>query len=138
MARWMIGSACVVFVACSAADHSVTLYEGADRPGGEEIEGPAPPGDYRFGPTEGVTAAKRVTDTNGDKRADRIEYFSNGAVVGAAEDTNYDGKIDVYKKVSHGVVVEEVRDRNFDGILDVRTRDTNGDGKLDLTEPLTP
>jgi hypothetical protein len=114
------------------------LYEGPDRPGGEEIEGPAPPGDYKLGPTERVTPARRVTDTNGDKRPDRIEYLSNGEVVGSGEDTNFDGKIDVYKKISHGVVVEEVRDRNFDGILDVRSRDTNGDGKLDLTEPLTP
>jgi len=114
------------------------LYEGPDRPGGEEIEGPAPPGDYKLGPTERVTPARRVTDTNGDKRPDRIEYLSNGEVVGSGEDTNFDGKIDVYKKISHGVVVEEVRDRNFDGILDERSRDTNGDGKLDLTEPLTP
>jgi hypothetical protein len=137
--RIVLTAACAALLAtcgCAGPDHAVILYEGADRPGGEDIEGPPPPGDYKFGPTEAVT--KRVTDTNGDKRGDRIEYLTNGEVVGTAEDTNYDGKIDVYRRMVHGKVVDETRDKNFDGILDERRRDTNADGTLDLTEPLTP
>jgi hypothetical protein len=124
--------------ACAGQDRSVILYEGADRPGGEEVEGPAPPGDYKFGPTELATDAKRVSDTNGDKHADKVEYLSKGQVVGVAEDTNYDGKVDVYKRMANGQVTDEVRDQNYDGVFDIRNRDTNGDGTLDLTESLKP
>ncbi len=130
-----VGSLAVV--ACAASRPPIVLYEGPDRPGGLKIEGPPPPGDYKFGPTEQHT--QRLTDTNDDQRPDRVEFLDvGGEVTWTAEDTNFDGKIDVYKKISHGVVVEEVRDRNFDGILDQRGRDTDGDGKLDLLEPLTP
>ena len=128
---WLAGVA-----ACAASERSVILYEGPDRPGGEEVEGPAPPSDFR--PTPSERLSKRVVDTNGDKRGDRIEYLSSGQVIVTGEDTNYDGKIDVYRKVSNGSVVEEVRDRDFDGVFDERRRDANGDGKLDSPEQLPP
>lgn len=102
------------------------------------MEGPAPPGDYKFGPTELASDSRRVTDTNGDNKADMVEYLQKGQVVGVAQDTNFDGKIDVYQRMVNGRISDEVRDKNYDGVFDVRRRDTHGNGQLDLTEPLTP
>ena len=96
--RWVAAGLCLGVVACAAnqaEDRQVFFYQGPDRPGGEEIEGPAPPSDYKFGPSESPTASKRVLDTNGDQRGDLVEYLSNGEVYGSAQDSNFDGKVDV-------------------------------------------
>ena len=117
---------------CSAPQNGAMLYQGADRPDDEATLGPPPPSDYNFGPT------RRELDTDGDHRRDRIEFISDGTVIGVGDDTNHDGKIDRYQKLVHGVVVEETRDTNFDGILDVRSYDTDHDGKLDKDIELAP
>jgi hypothetical protein len=111
--------------ACAGPSSGVILYEGPDRPGGEEVEGPAPPSDYNFGPT------RREVDLDGDQKRDRIEYVSNGKVNGVGLDTNHDGKMDRYQKIVKGKVVEETRDTDFDGVLDLRLIDTDDDGTLD-------
>jgi hypothetical protein len=118
----LVLSACA---ACAGPGNGVILYEGPDRPGGEEVEGPAPPSDYNFGPT------RREVDLDGDKRRDRIEFISNGTVNGVGDDTNHDGRIDRYQKLLNGKVVDETRDTNFDGVLDLRLIDTDNDGTLD-------
>ncbi len=74
---------------------------------------------------------RRELDMDGDHRRDRIEFVSDGRVVGVGDDTNHDGKIDRYQKLVHGMVLEETRDTDFDGILDLRSIDTDNDGKLD-------
>jgi hypothetical protein len=112
-------------LACSAPQNGASLYQGPDRPDDEGVLGPAPPSDYNFGPI------RREVDTNGDHRRDRIEFVSDGTVIGVGDDTNHDGKIDRYQKLVHGVVVEETRDTDFDGVLDLRSYDTDNDGKLD-------
>ncbi len=117
----------IIMTSCAGPQGPVSLYQGPDRPGGEDVEGPAPPSDYLPAPTE-PGYSKQVLDTNGDRRPDRVEYRSHGEVTVVGEDTNRDGKIDVYRKFSNGSVVDEVRDRNFDGIFDERRRYTNGDG----------
>jgi hypothetical protein len=115
----------VAVFACAPSNRAVILYEGPDRPGGEETEGPAPPSDYNFGPT------RREVDLDGDHRRDRIEFVTAGTINGVGEDTNRDGKIDRYQKIVNGKVVDESRDTNFDGVLDVRMIDTDNDGTLD-------
>jgi hypothetical protein len=111
--------------ACAPSNGAVILYEGPDRPGGEETEGPAPPSDYDFGPT------RREIDLDGDHRRDRVEFLSAGKVNGIGVDTNHDGKIDRYQKIVGGKVVDEVRDTDFDGTLDLRMIDSDNDGTLD-------
>jgi hypothetical protein len=127
---WAFASALVV--GCAGPYGSVILYEGPDRPGGEEVEGPAPPSDYNFGPV------RRELDLNGDHKRDRIEYLSEGKVNGVGDDTNHDGKMDRYQKIVNGMVLEETRDTNFDGVLDLRSIDTDNDGKLDKDIQLLP
>ena len=113
------------FSACAGPSNGVTLYEGPDRPGAEEVEGPAPPSDYNLGPT------RREVNLDGDHRRDRIEFLSDGKVNGVGDDTNHDGKIDQYRKIVNGKVVDESRDTNFDGVLNLRLIDTDDDGTLD-------
>jgi hypothetical protein len=114
-----------LLAACASPGSGVILYQGADRPDDEATLGPPPPSDYNFGPQ------RREIDTDGDHRRDRIEFISNGKVIGVGDDTNRDGKMDRYQKLVNGTVVDETRDTNFDGILDVRSIDTDNDGKLD-------
>jgi len=123
MLAW--GLPCALVAACAASSSPVILYQGADRPDDEATLGPPPPSDYNFGPM------RREIDTDGDHRTDRIEYVSDGKVIGVGEDTNHDGKIDRYQKLMNGAILEEIRDTNYDGVLDVRSVDTDNDGKLD-------
>ena len=121
----LVFAALLLAAGCAGPAGGVILYQGADRPGDEAIEGPAPPSDYNFGPL------RREIDLDGDHRRDRIEYVSAGSVIGVGDDTNHDGKIDRYQKLVKGKVVDESRDTNFDGVLDLRSIDTNNDGSLD-------
>jgi hypothetical protein len=116
--------ACAI-AGCAAQGSGVILYEGPDRPGGEEVEGPAPPSDYNAG------ATRREIDLDGDHRRDRVVYLTGGKVNAIGDDTNHDGRIDRYQKIVNGKVVEESRDTNFDGVLDMRMIDTDNDGTLD-------
>jgi hypothetical protein len=128
----LFGPFLTLLAACAGPANGVVLYEGPDRPGGEEVEGPAPPSDYNFGPT------RREVDLDGDRRRDRIEYVSAGTVNGVGDDTNHDGKIDRYQKIVNGKVVDESRDTDFDGKLDLRLIDTDNDGTLDKAIQLQP
>jgi hypothetical protein len=119
--------AAALVASCGAPPaNGVMLYQGADRPDDENIQGPPPPSDYYFGPLH------REVDTNGDNIRDRVEFMSpDGKVLGVGDDTNHDGKIDRYQKFLNGTVVDETRDTNFDGVLDLRMIDTDNDGTLD-------
>jgi hypothetical protein len=122
--------AVLIGMAGAGCGTQLVMYEGPDRPGGEDVEGPAPPSDYQLGERH------RVIDTNGDKRGDRIEYYSSGQLSTIAEDSNYDGRIDIYRRVVNGKIVDEVHDKDYDGVFDVRMRDTDGDGVFDVTEKM--
>jgi hypothetical protein len=123
----LLGAA--MFVACN-----VGVYQGEDRPGDRDVEGPPPPADFHCERGE-----RRREDTDHDGKPDRVVHIlSNGDVLCSTEDRNADGRIDTWNLHEKGRIVEQATDSNFDGTLDRRVRLPNDGGIQPLIPPLAP
>ena len=56
-----------------------------------------------------------VTDTNGDGKPDKWEYYLNGVIDRIEADTNADGKVDQWMTFKDGKIVKVARDTKGTG-----------------------
>ena len=59
-----------------------------------------------------------ASDTNGDGKPDRWEYYENGIPVKVELDGNYDGKVDEWGYVENGKITKVEKDSDYDGKVD--------------------
>lgn len=73
--------------------------------------------DKTVAPAAEKLKAKSIgTDTNGDGKPDRWEYYNEAGVMTKIEaDSNGDGKIDEWGTVENGKLVKVEKDSNYDG-----------------------